>query len=176
MDMEDPDEAASGSSDLEPREPTLEDLVVLCRDLNAQGARYVVVGGFAVRAAGHIRSTMDIDFLIATGAENEALVFKGLASLPDQAVLELQPGEVGQYVVVRVADDITVDLMKSACGIDYAEASQHVVVREVDGVSIPFASPLLLWRMKKPTRREKDIPDLIFLRRLLESQGITPPE
>jgi hypothetical protein len=37
-------------------------------------------------------------------------------------------------------------------------------------VNIPFASPATLWRMKQ-THREKDIPDRIFLRRLLEAQG-----
>jgi hypothetical protein len=34
----------------------------------------------------------------------------------------------------------------------------------VEDVDIPFASPGLLWRMKKNTYREKDIPDLIFLK------------
>jgi hypothetical protein len=38
------------------------------------------------------------------------------------------------------------------------------VVREIDGVAIPFASPRLLWRMKVNTHREKDAPDLLFLR------------
>ena len=49
---------------LESREPSVEDLVNLCRALNAQGARYLVVGGFAVRAAGYIRGTMDVDLVI----------------------------------------------------------------------------------------------------------------
>jgi len=31
-------------SELEPREPTVEDLRDLCRELNSRGARYVVVG------------------------------------------------------------------------------------------------------------------------------------
>jgi hypothetical protein len=39
-------------SDLASREPTLEDLRDLCRALNEHGARYVVIGGFAIRAAG----------------------------------------------------------------------------------------------------------------------------
>jgi hypothetical protein len=66
--------------------------------------------------------------------------------------------------------------MRSACGIDYAEASKDVVVREVQGVPIPFASPRMLWRMKKPTHRAKDAGDLIFLERLFEAQGEKPPE
>jgi hypothetical protein len=67
-------------------------------------------------------------------------------------------------VVVRVADEIVVDLMHSASGIDYASAVEYVVVHTVDGVPIPFASPSLLWRMKRSTHRDKDVPDLYFLR------------
>jgi hypothetical protein len=39
-----------GSDDLEQfsRIPTLEDLLTLCRNLNAHGVKYVIVGGFAV--------------------------------------------------------------------------------------------------------------------------------
>ena len=174
MDMEDEDENAS--PELESRSATLADLVELCRELNTREAKYVVVGGFAIRTAGYVRETIDVDLLIDTALENESRVYKALEILPDRAVLELDPGDVAKHIVVRVADEITVDLMRSACAIEYAEAAQHVVTRVVDGVAIPFASPLLLWRMKRHTHREKDIPDLIFLRRLLESEGITPPE
>ena len=96
--------------------------------------------------------------------ENEARVFRSLEILPDKAVLQLEPGEVSQYTVVRVADEIVVDLMQSASGIDYAEAVTDVVIRMVQDVPIPFASPKLLWRMKKNTHREKDRADLVFLR------------
>jgi hypothetical protein len=48
---------------LESREPTLQDLRDLCRELNERSARYVVIGGFAIRAAGYNRSTMDVDRL-----------------------------------------------------------------------------------------------------------------
>lgn len=60
------------SADLESREPTLEDLRTLCRELNARGARYLVIGGFAIRAAGYVRRTVDIDLLMATDFDNEA--------------------------------------------------------------------------------------------------------
>lgn len=36
--------------------------------------------------------------------------------------------------------------------------------------------PRLLWRMKKPTRRVKDAPDLYFLLRLFEAAGEKPPD
>ena len=51
-------------------------------------------------------------------------LYTALESLPDQAVKELDPGDVLKYVVVRVADEILFDLMASASGIDYEEASK----------------------------------------------------
>lgn len=166
----------STAQDLESREPSLEDLVDLCRHLNSEDAKYIVIGGFAIRAAGYVRQTMDIDLLIATDEVNESRVFNALKSLPDQAVSELVPGEVAKYAVVRVADEIVVDLMKAACGIDYAEAVQSVIIREINGVRIPFASPELLWRTKCSTHRDKDRLDLHFLAGLFEQAGKRPPD
>ena len=160
---------------LESREPTLEDLRDLCRALNERGARYVVIGGFAIRAAGYNRRTMDVDLIVAADSDNEARVFDALATLPDKAVRDLQPGELQQYTVIRVADEIIVDLMRAAGGIDYAGAAGEVVVHDVDGVPVPFASPRLLWRMKKSTHREKDAADLLFLRKWFEARGEQPP-
>ena len=163
------------NAELESREPTVEDLLDLCRQLNQRGARYVVVGGFAMRAAGYNRRTMDVDLMVADDLDNEARVFGALSTLPDNAVRELQPGELQQYNVIRVADEILVDLMRTAGGIDYAEAAKDVVVREVDGVPIQFASPRLLWRMKAVTHREKDAADLVFLRHWFAERGEEPP-
>ncbi|MFN2477083.1 MAG: hypothetical protein ABR526_12180 [Chthoniobacterales bacterium] len=173
MDDEAPD---SFEDELTSRQPTLTDVVALCRELNHRGARYLVCGGFAIRAAGYLRETGDIDLLVDTSLENEAHVFKALETLPDKAVLELASGDVAKFIIVRVADEVVVDLMRSAAGIDFAAAERDIVVREVDGVPIPFASPQLLWRMKRHTHREKDQPDLLFLRQLFEADGITPPE
>jgi hypothetical protein len=163
------------SKELEPREPTVQDLRDLCRELNQRGAKYVVIGGFALRAANYNRRTMDVDIMVAADAENEAKVFSALSTLPDNAVSELRPGELQQYNVIRVADEILVDLMRSAGGIEYAEAAKDVVVREVDGVPIPFASPRLLWRMKMVAHREKDAGDLVFLRQWFTERGEEPP-
>jgi hypothetical protein len=164
------------ANELEPREPTLEDLRDLCRELNRRGAKYVVIGGFAMRAANYNRRTMDVDLIVAVDVENEAKVFSALSTLPDNAVRELQPGELQQHNVIRIGDEIIVDLLRSAGGVDYAEAAKNVVVREIDGVPIPFASPRLLWRMKVVTHREKDAGDLVFLREWFAARGEQPPE
>jgi hypothetical protein len=151
------------------RPPTEADLVNLCRELNQRGAKYLVIGGFAIIAAGLPRTTADVDLMVAVDLENEAKVFSALSTLPDNAVRELQPGELQQYNVILV------DLMRSAGGIDYAQAAKDIVVRELGGVPIPFASPRLLWRMKAVTHRAKDAGDLLFLRQLFAEQGQEPP-
>jgi hypothetical protein len=135
----------------------------------------VVIGGFAIIHHGFPRFTYDIDLLIETTPENEARVIEALLILPDRAARELKPGEVGEYGVVRVGDEVLVDLMQSGCGVTYRDAIKDAVVELVDGVQIPFASVPTLWHMKQ-TVREKDAPDRIFLRELLTSQGmdVTP--
>lgn len=153
----------------EARPPLLADLVALCRDLNAAGAAYVVIGGMAVIQAGFPRATGDIDLLIDISPANQERVRRALMNLPDQAVRDVAPDDLDQYAVVRVADEIVVDLMKAACGIRYEEASKHVDVVDLEGVSIPFANPELLLRMKD-TYREKDKLDRAFLVRLVEQR------
>lgn len=157
----------------ETRPPSDEDLARLASVLNDLGAKYIVIGGFAIIAAGYTRSTMDIDLLVDISPANDAKVREALASLPDKAILELGPGEIGNYVVVRVCDEFAVDLMAKACGLTYEDAKNMIQVREHLGVKIPFASPTLLWKTKQ-TYREKDAMDRVFLRKLLEDRGEWP--
>ncbi|RYD48466.1 MAG: hypothetical protein EOP83_26485 [Verrucomicrobiaceae bacterium] len=158
------EELDTAKEELTSRAPTTGDLAALAGELNRLGAKYIVVGGFAIINSGYPRSTMDLDLVVATDLENEAKVYEALATLPDQAVLELEPGEIAKYTVIRVGDEICVDLMASASGIGYEEAAQDQIIRVIAGVPIPFASPRTLYRMKENTHREKDRADLQFLR------------
>jgi hypothetical protein len=160
-----------GGSETPPRPPTLTDLARIGAELNRLGARYVVVGGLAMIQAGLFRTTEDIDLLIEVTLENEARVIEALLILPDQAIRELKPGEIGRYGVVRVGDEVLVDLMKSGCGVSYHDAVKDALTFNIEGIPIPFASPQTLWRMKQ-TVRAKDIPDRLYLRQLLEAQGL----
>jgi hypothetical protein len=140
--------------------------VKLCAALNAQGASYIVVGGMAVIQQGFLRATEDIDLLLENSRQNQAKVRKALEILPDKAVRKMSEDDLDVYHVVRVADEIVVDLMLSACGIAYADATDEVESVVIHGVPIPFASAKLLLRMKQ-TYRDKDIPDRIFLQEKL---------
>lgn len=137
------------------RIPKEDDLIALCRALNERPARYLIVGGFAVIHHGYLRATEDIDLLLDGDLDNQARVKEALATLPDKAILELGDDDIRDYIVVRVSDEILVDLMIAACGIEYTEASESIEVAEVQGVPIPFANAHLLLRMKQ-THREKD--------------------
>lgn len=153
-----------------PRSPEDDDLVRLCAALNAEDARYLVVGGMAMNQHGMLRATADIDLLLEGSRENQERVLKALEILPDKAVREVKENDLDEYTVVRVADEIVVDLMLAACGVTYDDAANEIEMREVQGVAIPFASAKLLLRTKQ-TYRERDIPDRIFLEEKLRREA-----
>ncbi len=145
------------------RPPDDRDLAALARELNRLGARYVVIGGVAINRLGFIRATDDLDLLIARDLANQRLVRRALEILPDKAVCELDEQEdLAAWVVVRVNDQITVDLMTEATGIGFAEAEPFIEWQEIEGVRVPFASAELMLRFKQGWR-EKDQLDRKFL-------------
>src|SRR5687768_7413429 len=98
--METPDESRA------PRIPESGDLVKLCGELNARGARYIVIGGMAMAHQGLLRATEDVDLLIERSRENQRRVRDALELLPDKAVREMNDDDLDNFVVVRVADEI----------------------------------------------------------------------
>lgn len=147
------------------RAPEPDDLVRVCRSLNTCGAKYVLIGGFAVIAHGATRFTKDIDFLIDDTPDNVRLVTQALAVLADNAAAEVAPEDVRDHVVVRVADEIVIDLMGKACGLTYADviADAHTIM--LGDVPVPVASPATLIRTKD-TYRPQDAIDRDYLRRI----------
>ncbi len=152
------------------REPQLEDLARLGRSLNAHHVRYVLIGGFAVIAHGGARTSKDVDLLIDAEPENVARVRQALLVLEDHAANDVADGDVARYSVVRVADEIVVDLMALACGVDYAEASRDAVTLLFGDVPMPVASPQTLMRTKN-TVRPSDAADRQFLQALIDESS-----
>jgi hypothetical protein len=145
-------------------------LVVLCRHLNEAGVNYVVIGGFAIILNGYTRTTGDIDLLVDSSIENIDRVKQALLYLPDKAIAEVKADEVAQYSVVRVADEILIDLMHKACEVTYAQAKDYIQYRDLKETKIPFLKPELLIQTKQ-TVRAKDAPDRMFLEFLLAQQN-----
>jgi hypothetical protein len=147
------------------RPPERSDLLRVCAELNRLGAKYIVIGGLAMNELGLVRVTEDIDLLIESSPENQQRIREALRVLPERAIDELGAEEdLRDWLVVRVNDEITVDLMTSACGVTYAEAKDDLVLRDITGVQIPFANRNLMIRLKQGNR-EKDRIDLEYLLR-----------
>jgi hypothetical protein len=75
--------------------------------------------------------------------------------------------------VVRVADEIVVDLMARACGVEYADAIGDVDTLTIAGVDIPVASLSTLIRTKD-TIRPSDAADRRYLEELLQAERKKP--
>jgi hypothetical protein len=161
--VDDPDDGADA------RAPEPEDVVRICQALNAAGARYVLIGGFAVIAHGAGRFTRDIDLLVDDAPENIGRVKEALGVLADGAAAEVADTDVRDYAVVRVADEVTVDLMGRACGLGYDDAIADAEDLDLGGVVAKVASPQTLIRTKN-TRRPQDAIDRAFLEGILRER------
>ncbi len=156
--MDDPDDRGYS------RAPELEDLVALCKALNAESVRYVLIGGFAVILHGFVRATKDIDLLVDASPANVQRLKRAMAVLPDNAISLIADDEVEKYRVVRIADEIVVDLLMAACGVDYARAANGgIEIIDLNGVPIPLARKELLIETKQ-TIRPSDAADVQFLK------------
>lgn len=162
--MDDPNDEAYS------RAPEPEDLVRICRALNDARARYVLIGGFAVIAHGAGRFTKDIDLLVEDSPENVARVKQALSVLADNAAAQVNDTDVRDYVVVRVADEVLVDLMGRACGLSYDDVVADSESYDVGGVTVPVASPGTLIRTKQ-TSRPQDAIDRDFLEAVLRERS-----
>jgi hypothetical protein len=156
--------------DRDARAPEPDDVIRICRALNEAGARYLLIGGFAVIAHGAGRFTKDIDLLVDDAPDNIARVKRGLSVLPDNAADGVADDDVQRHAVVRVADEVVVDLMGRACGLSYSEAACDAETLERDGVRIPVASPATLIRTKD-THRPQDAIDRAFLEGVLRARA-----
>ena len=146
----------------EVRPPTLDDVCRLCRALEEAGARYVLIGGFAVILHGGERTTKDIDLLVDPSRENVERLKRALSVLEDDAARDIKAGDLHKYSVVRVADEILVDLLGKACGVTWAEASASAVRMDVAGTTVIVADAQTLIRTKR-TLRPSDAADRAWL-------------
>ena len=142
-------------------------LLRVCSLLNEHGARYLIVGGHACILHGHVRSTEDVDILVEDSVENFAKIIAGLSELEDHAAAELTPKDIAENVVVKIADEVEVDVSRQAWQVSYADAITTAEEVVIDGVRVPFLSLEMLIK-SKTTYREQDRADLLRLRDLLE--------
>ena len=110
-----------------------------------------------------------IDFLVDDAPENIARVKQGLAVLADNVAAEVADSDVRDHTVVRVIDEVIVDLMGRACGLSYADVAADMEWHDMSGVRVPVASPAALVRTKD-TYRPQDAIDRSFLQQIISKR------
>ena len=156
-------------SDKENVHPDQDPLARVCELLNRNHARYIVVGAQACILHGLVRTTEDVDILVEESEENYRHVIEALSEMEDHAAAELTPLDLAENVVVKVADEVEVDISRRAWKVSYADAIVSALSTEIDGVRVPYAS-LETLIATKDTYREQDRADLLRLRELKRRQ------
>jgi len=131
------------------------------RRLNEENVEYLVVGGYAVIAHGYVRTTTDLDLLVATTEANARRIIGVLLEMGFEAD-QFEPRDFTEkpnFVSVRSGAH-WIELMTEIPGVDFEAAYANRLVAEFDGVLIPYLNLADLIRNKKAVGRLKDQADL----------------
>lgn len=159
----------------------------IVRALNDAGARYLVAGGLAVVAHGHVRFTADLDLVLdlrepSLGRAITALAELGfrprapvdLAAFADAGQRARWASEKGMTVFSLFSPahpETEVDLFVEA-PFDFDRAYAHATMLEATpGLPTPFVSLADLIGMKRKAGRPQDLLDI----ERLEALGADPP-
>ena len=138
-------------------------LLRICSLLNEEGARYLIAGAQACILHGVIRTTEDVDVLIEATEENCHRVLAALSRMEDGAAKELAPRDLLENVVVKIADEVEVDVSTHAWKVSYQDAVATALETVIDGTKVPYLGFESLVASKE-TYREKDQLDIMRLR------------
>lgn len=135
------------------------------------GAEFVLIGGWAVAAHGHVRGTDDLDILVRSTPANAGRVFEALAlfGAPVQAhsVTAGLFAEAGYGYRMGVKPHL-IELLTVVDGISFDDAMVDHIVIEIEGRSVPVIGRDALLRNKRAAGRAKDLADV-------EALGTLPP-
>lgn len=149
------------------------DLRSLIETLNAEGVRFVVIGGVAVGAHGYVRGTEDLDLVPDPDPENLARLTQALerldSTLPTVADRPFDP--IGDAGVIRRGGNVTtmtryggLDVIQRARGVpSFSQLSSDAVESELLGLPVLICSLARLREMKLAQDREQDRADLANL-------------
>ena len=138
----------------------------VCSQLNAERAKYVVVGATAMQLWGTSRATRDVDVLIEPTVANAKRVLRALSRLGFGLASELLAEEVATHAVTIVGDTPSVDIFTRAWNLKWADAVKRATTFEIESVAIPTASIEDLITSKR-TGRPQDAADVLVLESML---------
>lgn len=129
--------------------------------LNANGVKYLVVGGYAVAYHGHPRYTKDLDFWIWANPDNAERLIKTLQDF-GFSEMGLQSADFldARNVVQLGNPPNRIDLITEVSGLDFENAYQNRKEAVFEGISINFISVEDLIKNKSETGRLTDLADV----------------
>ena len=147
-------------------------VALVCSRLNAERARFVLVGATAMQLWGTSRATNDIDILIEPTEKNAKRVLRALGSLGFGLANDLLAADVASRAVTIVGDTPNVDILTSAWNLKWEQAQKRATTFEVEGVPVPAASIEDLIE-SKGTGRPQDSIDIEVLEEIRRLRGGT---
>ena len=118
----------------------------------------------------HVGTTQDLDLLVDPSPENVERLQRGLGVLKDGALFDVAPNDVADYGVVRVADEIVVDLLACARDVTFDGAEPRLEHGALGTARVPYLAIDDMLRSKQ-TIRPKDAVDRQFLAALMAEES-----
>jgi hypothetical protein len=141
------------------------DLIDLLRALNAEGADYLIVGGYAFAVHGRLRATKDVDIFVGTDPKNAAKVWRALAAF-GAPLDELRPEDLAQadtfFIMGRPPNQI--DIITTIDGVAFASAWVNRLESTYGGVPVCYIGRSDLIANKEAAGRPQDRLDVEYLR------------
>jgi hypothetical protein len=134
----------------------------------AEGARFVVVGGFSVIANRYVRATEDIDFLVPDDLENDRRVLVALLQLDGVRLRDEAPLRdehlLGQTHLRAKTRAGVIDIMRGGLSpLDYETVEARAMRAQDDGIEFLVAGLHSIVGFKRLAGRPRDRNDLIGL-------------
>jgi hypothetical protein len=136
--------------------------------LSAEGAEFLLIGGYAVMRYTEPRYTKDLDLWVRPSPDNAARVFRALVSYgaPLTGISPADFAEPGAIYQIGVAPN-RIDLVTSIDGVEFDEAWATRTHAVFDDLEVALPSPEVLLRNKRASGRPRDLVDAAALERVI---------
>jgi hypothetical protein len=142
----------------------------LLNALNGCGARYLIVGGYAVMLYTEPRYTKDLDIWIDRSPDNAQRVFRALAGFgAPLAGIHAEDFDTPDLIYQLGIPPSRVDILTSISGVDFEDAWGRRTTAEFGDIQTAFLSLGDLIANKRTTGRSTDLADC---ERLEDASGL----
>ncbi len=141
------------------------DLIDLLRALNAEGAKYLIVGGYAFAVHGKLRATKDADIFVGTDSENAQKVWKALRAFGAPLdELQVQDLTVPQTFFIMGRAPNQIDIITTIDGVTFDRAWENRLSSTYGGIPVSYIGKADLIANKESAGRPQDRVDVEYLR------------